>query len=546
MAGDLDGTPDSGIEVQLCGDAHVSNFGGFAAPDRELVFDMNDFDETARGPWEWDIKRLVASIAVAGRDLGCSDARSAGRRRGGRGSIATRCAGSPTMRNLDVWYARTRRRARSWSMPATGSARRSAGVQAAGGRRAARRTPARAVKLTERSTDSSRIVSRPPLIVPIEELSPTRPAGVEEQVRQPAPRLPPEPSARAPAPARGLPVRAHGAPRRRRRERRHALLDRAAARPRRRRPALPPGQAGAARRSLEPYHRPQPLTPPRQAGGAGPAADAGRRRHLPGLAARRGPTEPRDYYVRQLWDWKLGADVELMPPAGCASTGRSAAGRSLARMPAPATASRSPPTSARATSFDRALAAFAEAYADQNERDHAALDAAAAPAASRSSTAYDRRAAAVITRDGSGGSPRWSRSTGSPRYDRRWLRGDIAAGVAVDRADRAEEPRLRGIAGIPMQNGLYAAAAGRDHLRAVLHVAADLDRAELLAGGRRGRRGARDRRRRASGGAARRGDHAGRPASCSCSWRCSGWAGSRSSSRRRSSRGSSRAPRSTW
>src|SRR4051794_8601536 len=70
MARDLAGTPDSGIRVQLCGDAHVSNFGGFASPDRRLVFDLNDFDETLPGPWEWDLKRLVASIAVAGRDRG--------------------------------------------------------------------------------------------------------------------------------------------------------------------------------------------------------------------------------------------------------------------------------------------------------------------------------------------------------------------------------------------------------------------------------------------------------------------------------------------
>src|ERR671913_1321290 len=74
MAADLVATPDSGLTVQLCGDAHLSNFGGFAAPDRELVFDINDFDETARGPWEWDVKRLAASIAIAGRELGLAPA----------------------------------------------------------------------------------------------------------------------------------------------------------------------------------------------------------------------------------------------------------------------------------------------------------------------------------------------------------------------------------------------------------------------------------------------------------------------------------------
>jgi len=70
LASDLAGSPDSGIRVQLCGDAHLSNFGGFASPDRELVFDLNDFDETLPGPWEWDVKRLAASIEVAGRARG--------------------------------------------------------------------------------------------------------------------------------------------------------------------------------------------------------------------------------------------------------------------------------------------------------------------------------------------------------------------------------------------------------------------------------------------------------------------------------------------
>ena len=70
MAADLAGEPRTGLEVQLCGDAHLSNFGAFAAPDRRLVFSINDFDETLPGPFEWDVKRLVASFAVAGRDRG--------------------------------------------------------------------------------------------------------------------------------------------------------------------------------------------------------------------------------------------------------------------------------------------------------------------------------------------------------------------------------------------------------------------------------------------------------------------------------------------
>src|ERR1700733_4598692 len=70
MAADLGRTPASGVRVQLCGDAHLSNFGAFASPERRLVFDVNDFDETLPGPFEWDVKRLAASLAVAGRDNG--------------------------------------------------------------------------------------------------------------------------------------------------------------------------------------------------------------------------------------------------------------------------------------------------------------------------------------------------------------------------------------------------------------------------------------------------------------------------------------------
>src|SRR3954468_14630384 len=77
MAADLAGTPRTGLHVQLCGDAHLSNFGVFAAPDRRLVFSVNDFDETLPGPFEWDLKRLVASVAVAGRDRGFDPKRRA-------------------------------------------------------------------------------------------------------------------------------------------------------------------------------------------------------------------------------------------------------------------------------------------------------------------------------------------------------------------------------------------------------------------------------------------------------------------------------------
>jgi Uncharacterized protein conserved in bacteria (DUF2252) len=105
MAHDLEATPRSGLTVQCCGDAHLSNFGVFASPERRLVFDVNDFDETLPGPWEWDVKRLAASMLIAARDNGfrAKDQErivldTVGRYRMAMASFAA-------MRNLDVWYA---------------------------------------------------------------------------------------------------------------------------------------------------------------------------------------------------------------------------------------------------------------------------------------------------------------------------------------------------------------------------------------------------------------------------------------------------------
>src|SRR5437667_838633 len=104
MASDLAKTPVSGIKVQLCGDAHISNFGGFASPERRLVFDVNDFDETLPGAWEWDLKRLAASIIVAGRENGYSALEN---RQSVISSIQqyhTLMQQMASMCALDVWY----------------------------------------------------------------------------------------------------------------------------------------------------------------------------------------------------------------------------------------------------------------------------------------------------------------------------------------------------------------------------------------------------------------------------------------------------------
>jgi uncharacterized protein (DUF2252 family) len=105
MALDLAGTPVSGIDVQLCGDAHLTNFGLYATPERRLVFGVNDFDETMRGPWEWDVKRLAASIFVAAGDIGMTAGQ--GERAAVRAARSYRehMAAYATMGSLDVWYA---------------------------------------------------------------------------------------------------------------------------------------------------------------------------------------------------------------------------------------------------------------------------------------------------------------------------------------------------------------------------------------------------------------------------------------------------------
>ena len=106
MARDLAATPVSGIRVQICGDAHLMNFGGFATPERHLVFDLNDFDETLQGPWEWDLKRLAASITVAGRHLGFSNRRNTEATMAASAAYREHMALYAPMRTLELWYQR--------------------------------------------------------------------------------------------------------------------------------------------------------------------------------------------------------------------------------------------------------------------------------------------------------------------------------------------------------------------------------------------------------------------------------------------------------
>jgi uncharacterized protein (DUF2252 family) len=106
MASDLSGTPATGFTVQACGDAHLSNFGIFASPERRLVFDINDFDETLPAPWEWDIKRLAASLEIAGRGSGYGPKQRRRLVRETAGQYRLEMRRLAAMGNLDVWYAR--------------------------------------------------------------------------------------------------------------------------------------------------------------------------------------------------------------------------------------------------------------------------------------------------------------------------------------------------------------------------------------------------------------------------------------------------------
>ena len=126
MAADLAGTPRTSLKVQLCGDAHLSNFGGFAAPDRRLVFSVNDFDETLPGPFEWDLKRLVASCAVAGRANGFSPEERDVVNLAVCRSYREAMRGFAQMRTLDTWYARfdVDELSREWDAGATKAERR--------------------------------------------------------------------------------------------------------------------------------------------------------------------------------------------------------------------------------------------------------------------------------------------------------------------------------------------------------------------------------------------------------------------------------------
>ncbi len=170
MATDLGRTANSGLDVQLCGDAHMSNFGIYASPERRLVFDVNDFDETHPGPFEWDVKRLAASLAVAGRDNGFS----AKKRR--QVVLAAATAYRTSMiefagqGNLQVWYSHLDIRDMMAQIGDQVDAKRKRRTEAAADKAQSRDSIQALAKLTKTVDGRARILSQPPLLVPLEEL----------------------------------------------------------------------------------------------------------------------------------------------------------------------------------------------------------------------------------------------------------------------------------------------------------------------------------------------------------------------------------------
>src|SRR6185312_10504211 len=171
MAADLATTPASGLRVQVCGDAHLSNFGAFAAPDRRLVFDLNDFDESLPGAWEWDVKRLAASFAIAGRENGFKRKQRAAAVLSAARSYRETMRALASQSNLEVWYARLDVEAVMGEIEAEDP--EAVGRVRKGVDKARAKDSLRALrKLTHEVDGELRFVSQPPLLVPIEELLP--------------------------------------------------------------------------------------------------------------------------------------------------------------------------------------------------------------------------------------------------------------------------------------------------------------------------------------------------------------------------------------
>lgn len=371
MAADLAGTPSVGLEAQLCGDAHLANFGVFSAPDRRLVFDCNDFDETCRGPFEWDVKRLAASIAVAGRERGFGGKERQRPIRSAVKAYRESMRGFAAMRNIDVWYSRLDVEPALEVLRPQVDERRYRRVERTLARARSKDSLRALGKLTGERDGEVRILSDPPLIVPLQELTDAPEAERQLQAVLAAYRESLTHDRRHLAASYRYVDAAHkvvGVGSVGTRAWVVLLLGRDSGDPL----FLQAKEAQAS--VLEPY------------AGASPYRNHGRRVvegqrlmqaasdiFLGWVAAKGLDDERRCFYVRQLWDGKGSADVGRMSPEDLAIYA-ALCGQALARAHA-RSGDRTGIASYLGSGevFDKALSRFAEAYADQNESDFARL-----------------------------------------------------------------------------------------------------------------------------------------------------------------------------
>jgi uncharacterized protein (DUF2252 family) len=375
MASDLAGTPASGLAVQACGDAHLSNFGVFGSAEHRLVFDINDFDETVPGPWEWDVKRLAASLEVAARESGFP-----GKKRGeivaaAVASYRNAMRGFAAMTDLDVWYAAADTDRIRMEFGSQLKARQRKAVEKGKAKALTSDSMQQLSKLTRMVDGQPRIISDPPLLVPVSEL-------MTGQMDRKA----------ISAQMSDLIAGYHRTldPNRRHLLEQFVYADMA-------RKVVGVGSVGTRCwivLMLGSHESDVLFLQVKEAEesvlsrfvGASKYANQGQRvvagQRLMQASSDillgwqrvgRADSEHRDFYVRQLRDWKFSADIGTMVPRGMRLYG-ALCGWTLARAHA-----RSGDRIAIASYlggsdvFDRSIAQFASAYADQNERDHQAL-----------------------------------------------------------------------------------------------------------------------------------------------------------------------------
>jgi hypothetical protein len=380
MAGDLAGTPRSGISVQCCGDAHLSNFGVFASPERRLVFDLNDFDETLPGPWEWDVKRLAASMLIAAINNGYAVKDRERIVLATVGAYRTAMERFAGMSNLDVWYSHIDIEEVLGELGGQVQPKMAKRTEKALARARTRDSMYAFSKLTEWVDDQVRIINQAPLIVPIGQLVAD---GAPEELYESLREL----------------LRDYGRTldyNRRVLLEQFELVDVALK-------VVGVGSVGTrawivlllgrdGEDALFLQVKEAEASVLEEFVGASEFSNHGERvvhgqrlmqassdiflgwlRQSNGLDGK-----ARDFYGRQLKDWKGSAEVEQMVPKGMALYG-DVCGRTLARAHA-----RSGDRIAIAaylgsgSSFDRAILEFSNAYAEQNERDYQTLRAAVA------------------------------------------------------------------------------------------------------------------------------------------------------------------------